>query len=188
MTVAEAIAHFEARLRPVEATGIELHEVEDWIDSALQRLSEEVAEGPHAADFQLEQTATLDAAGVAPLPTNQLSGYISRVRHADYTDDFVFVNRGALQYQFGAIVFPLAAIENRKIYTKPPDDVGGIIAGELLVTGVCILPLSDAALTEPNGKFVGRFLDLLTEIGQERLKMNRLGKDPKQKETPVVAA
>jgi hypothetical protein len=173
MTPAEAIAYLEGRFGPREETGIESEEMESWIPSALERLTEYVAEGPHARDLQREDPLALDADGAAAVPADFLTGYISRVTHASSPFEFVILTDRA-EFDFQACkVFGLAAVENAKIYTKAPDD-GATLDGDIKVTGLFIPTL--AALPV---KFQPDFLDLLVEIGLERLKANPVGRDRK---------
>ena len=177
MNVAQAIAHLEARFGPPEKTGIEPHEVEAWIASALERTKEWAHSNGHGADLERQDPVPLGAEGEAAIPNDMLAGRITGVNHDSSPFDFVDAgDRGGLMFVF-AESFGYYAVDSGKVWTKGPGGASDPLTGELLITGVFNPTLG----TLPE-KLEPYFVDLLTEIAAERKKLNPIGRDPKPRE------
>src|ERR1041384_1313812 len=123
---------------------IPLRTIEIGGDAGLRQIAENFAHGPHATDFQREATLTLDADGAVEVPADFLPGYISSVSHEDLDVEMVMMKtRQEIQYQL-CTEFGLYAIEQGKIFTKPPASYqgGDILAGDILATGIAVPTLA----------------------------------------------
>jgi hypothetical protein len=177
VNIAQAIAHLESRFGPPEETGIEPHDVEDWIPTALERAKEWAVEHGHEADFQRQDSVALGAQGESVIPSDMLAGRVTCINHANSLYDFTNVgSRAGLQFVFASVI-GCYAVESGKVWTKAPAGLGDPLSGDLLITGIGAGTLGTLkAAAEPY------FLDLLTEIAAERKKLNPIGRDRKPKE------
>lgn len=179
MNKAQAVAHLESRIGPREEINVESEDMEDYINSALQRTTEDLATSVHASDFQREDAIVLDGAGAAAVPADFLPGYIIRISHASDPNDFIILeNKGEFNF-VSCTEFSYASIETRKIYTKPKDGVDAPLTGNLNVEGIFI-----PAIGALDDKYEDIFLNHLTEIAAERLKLNPIGRDKRYAPAP----
>ncbi len=174
MTINEAILHLESRFGPREETGIRPEDVEDWIPTALERTKEWALANGHRADVQKQAAVALDGEGAAAIPTDMLAGRITCINHASTPYDSMEVGvRGDLQFVF-ADGFLHHALESGKVYTKPPTGIGDPLTGDLLITGLFPVTLSDLTASH---KLTPYFLDQLQELAAERKKIDPIGPD-----------
>lgn len=182
LTVPQVVAHLESRYGLLEELGIYSQDVQAWITTALERTKEWAVENGHAVDFQREDTITLDAGddtipSSADIPTDMLSGRLTRVRHTSSNYDFTdagSLGRLALIY---ADAFGYFAIEQGKVFLKGPTGAADPLDGDALVTGVAA-----PALGSLLDKYIPHFLDELTELAAERKHVEKIGPDQEGKQ------
>jgi hypothetical protein len=185
MNIVQAIALLEARIGPREVTNIESEEVEAWLNTALQRLSREKYE-QGSKDYQLDETLTLGGDGSVALPDDAYADPadeekrirpVTRVTHASDSLPFVWMDsREDMDYD-ACGEYSLFTIENRTIYTKPKrGSETTVLSGDITAT-IIIIPALGSVLAKDEG----RFIDIVTEIGHERLKLNPIGRDSRKR-------
>ena len=164
MTREDAIAHLESRVGRREETGVQPGDVDDWIETALHRVTEKNAMGPHKADFQGERQLTL-VDGVVAVPTDMLPGYISRITGDGLDVPFELKkNRTEFAYML-CREFPLAAVEAKQIYCEGTDPSTPLNIN-ILATGI-VVPDLDNLLT----KYDDDFYDELAKVFGDRPKV-----------------
>lgn len=154
-------------------------------EGGLERFAEMMAESEHAGELQrIDTDIAVDGEGVAAVPSDMLTGYITRVAHPNVDQELELVeSRKDLAYTFND-EFGYAAVENGMIYTKPPASYGAVLTGEIEVTGIFI-----PTLAQVPDKRRSILLDVMLEMYAESLKMNRPGRDVKrEKASPVQGA
>jgi hypothetical protein len=184
MNTAQAIALLEARIGPRENTNIESEEVEAWLNTALQRLSREKYE-EGSKDYQRDETLTLGLDGSVALPDDAYADPadeekrirpVTRVTHSSDGLPFVWMDsREDMDYD-ACGEYSLFTIENRTIYTKPKRGETTVVSGDITAT-IIIIPVLGSLLAKDEG----RFIDTVTEIGHERLKLNPIGRDSRKR-------
>jgi hypothetical protein len=180
MNVAAVIAYIESRFGLLEELGIFSQDVEAWIPTALERTKQWAIANGHKADLQRQDTLTLDTvedalvASVA-IPTDMLSGQITRVNHASSAFDYAPVGQKAGFAIIFADVFGHYCEESGRIWAKGPVNGDDPLAGDLLVTGIFAPVLG----TLPD-KLTPYFLDQMGELAGERTKTNPAGPDAAQ--------
>lgn len=166
MNKPEAIAHLESRVGHREVTGVEPGDVDDWIETALKRVTERNAKGPHKTDFLATDVPLNLVGGVVDLPADILPGYVTRITSDPFpTDGFSHpfeLKKNRTQFSYSLCrEFPLAAVEGSKVYcTREGED--SLNMG-ILLTGIRVPALADL-LTKYNDEFI----DALVEVFKER--------------------
>ncbi|MGA9771661.1 MAG: hypothetical protein WBV94_21705 [Blastocatellia bacterium] len=147
-------------------------------EGGLERFAETMAESEHAKELQrTDVNVALDVEGIADVPADFLTGYISRIRHPDVAQDLIILADPAeFNYIFNS-EFGYAAIESKKIYTKPP---AGYTGGAIFLTAIRATGIFIPTIATVPQKREGIFLDLLVEMYQESIKLNRPGRDNKK--------